>query len=51
MRIKLLDFGIASRVAEAELTATGNTTDYWAADGRTAGTLAYMAPELLRGQR
>jgi serine/threonine-protein kinase len=50
-RIKLLDFGIASRVAEAELTATGNTTDYWAADGRTAGTLAYMAPELLLGQR
>jgi serine/threonine protein kinase len=34
-RIKLLDFGIASRVAEAELaTATGNTTDYWASDGR-----------------
>src|SRR5215472_10037894 len=51
-RIKLLDFGIASRVAEAELaTATGNTTDYWTSDGRTAGTLAYMAPELLRGQR
>src|SRR5215472_10864181 len=51
-RIKLLDFGIASRVAEAELaTTTGNTTDFWAADGRTAGTLAYMAPELLRGQR
>src|SRR6516225_1478873 len=51
-RIKLLDFGVASRVAEAELTTTtGNTTDYWAADGRRAGTLAYMAPELLRGQR
>src|SRR5215471_11566348 len=51
-RIKLLDFGIASRVAEVELaTTTGNTTDFWAADGRTAGTLAYMAPELLRGQR
>src|SRR6516225_164576 len=51
-RIKLLDFGIARRVAEAELaTTTGNTTDFWAADGRTAGTLAYMAPELLRGQR
>jgi len=51
-RIKLLDFGIASRVAEVELaTATGNTTDYWASDGRVAGTLAYMAPELLRGQR
>jgi len=50
-RIKLLDFGIASRVAEAEIaTSTGSTTDYWA-DGRTAGTLAYMAPELLRGQR
>jgi serine/threonine protein kinase len=51
-RIKLLDFGIASRVAEVELaTTTGNTTDYWASDGRMAGTLAYMAPELLRGQR
>src|SRR5215468_11477334 len=30
-RIKLLDFGIASRIAEAELaTTTGNTTDFWA---------------------
>jgi len=51
-RIKLLDFGIAGRVAEAELTATtGNTTDCWTSDGYMAGTLAYMAPELLRGQR
>jgi TolB-like protein/predicted Zn-dependent protease/predicted Ser/Thr protein kinase len=50
-RIKLLDFGIASRVSQAALTATsaGNTTDDWT-DRRVAGTLAYMAPEVLRGE-
>ena len=51
-RIKLLDFGLASRVVEVEVATTiGNTTDYWTRDGRMAGTVAYMAPELLRGDR
>jgi TolB-like protein/predicted Ser/Thr protein kinase len=51
-RIKLLDFGLASRVVEVEVATTiGNTTDYWTKDGRMAGTVAYMAPELLRGDR
>ena len=48
-RIKLLDFGIARRTAEAVLTTTqaGSTVD-WVPGSRLAGTLAYMAPEQLR---
>lgn len=38
-RLKLSDFGLASVVAERKITA----------EGRTAGTFLYMAPEQIRG--
>ena len=48
---KVLDFGIAARVADAELeTATRATTSLDDARG-IAGTVPYMAPEALRGER
>lgn len=40
-RIKLSDFGLASVVADRKITA----------DGRTAGTFLYMAPEQIRGEK
>lgn len=49
-RAKILDFGIARRVradALADVTRSVNTLD---ADNQLAGTLAYMAPEVLLGQ-
>ena len=49
-RVKLLDFGIASQMAAetATLTRTGTTASR-SPDSHFAGTLAYMAPELLLG--
>jgi serine/threonine-protein kinase len=40
-RIKLSDFGLASVVANRKITA----------EGRTAGTFLYMAPEQIRGEQ
>lgn len=40
-RIKLSDFGLASVVADRKITA----------EGRTAGTFLYMAPEQIRGEQ
>ncbi len=46
-RVKVLDFGIAQRLADPQLdSATQMPT---LAPALTAGTLAYMAPEVLRG--
>jgi serine/threonine protein kinase/tetratricopeptide (TPR) repeat protein len=49
-RIKLLDFGIARRTAEAALTTSTNSQNTLDAvpESSFAGTLAYMAPEQLR---
>jgi serine/threonine-protein kinase len=49
-RAKVLDFGLAKRVAGEEwATATTVTQPAFTAAGIIAGTLAYMAPEQLRG--
>ncbi|MFV0446753.1 MAG: protein kinase domain-containing protein [Planctomycetaceae bacterium] len=40
-RIKLSDFGLASVIADRKITA----------EGRTAGTFLYMAPEQIRGEQ
>jgi len=47
-RAKVLDFGLARRIREAE---TGEATRTASLEGGAiAGTLAYMAPEVLRGE-
>ncbi len=49
-RVKLLDFGIASQIAaETATLSRTDTTASWLPDSQIAGTLAYMAPEQLRG--
>ena len=47
--VKLLDFGIATVVAEQAAAGTGVTATAGASDA-LAGTVAYMSPEQLRGQ-
>ncbi len=50
-RVKLLDFGIARQMAEETLTMTrAGPAPSWMPESQVAGTLAYMAPELWRGQ-
>ncbi|HET7842123.1 MAG TPA: protein kinase, partial [Terriglobia bacterium] len=49
-RTKLLDFGIARPLATETATLTRTATEAsWGADSRILGTLAYMAPEQMRG--
>jgi serine/threonine-protein kinase len=49
-RVKVLDFGLARRLDDAASGAGGETSS-WTIPGVIAGTLGYMAPEILRGGR
>lgn len=50
-RAKVLDFGLAHHLQQGELDAATKSRISLADAGGIAGTLHYMAPEVLRGQR
>jgi TolB-like protein/Tfp pilus assembly protein PilF len=49
-RAKVLDFGIARRIAAGDLAEATRSVATLTADQEIAGTLPYMAPEVLAGQ-
>ena len=50
-RAKVLDFGLARRVSVEQLNALTRSQTPVTAEGFVAGTLSYMAPEVLRGEQ
>lgn len=49
-RAKILDFGIAKRMSSADLAEATRSVHTLTADHEIAGTLPYMAPEVLEGR-
>ena len=49
-RAKVLDFGLAARMPQADAEAVTMTQEALPHAGMLVGTLAYMAPEVLRGE-
>src|SRR5712692_3936937 len=48
-RVKVLDFGLATRLDREEISEL--TLSYTSLESKLVGTLPYMAPEVLRGQK
>ena len=48
-QVKVLDFGLAKRLPDSNLKTLTRSSDSISELGTVAGTLAYMAPEALRG--
>jgi serine/threonine protein kinase/tetratricopeptide (TPR) repeat protein len=48
--VKVLDFGIAVKASPSAVDGTTAGESTYGPAGMTAGTIAYMAPEMLRGQ-
>jgi tRNA A-37 threonylcarbamoyl transferase component Bud32 len=49
-RVKILDFGLAARMQEAQASDATRSKESFAEQGVVVGTLHYMAPEILRGE-
>ena len=49
--VKVLDFGLAKRLRPGTARGTSTSQSSWMEMGRMAGTIHYLAPEVLRGER